>query len=200
MDKLDFSVLWSGILAGFGVAIPVGGISILLVGLAARAPGRVAVAAALGVASVDGFYALAAVIGGTAAARLVAPAMEAVRWVGAVALAGLAVRTAAGALRISTARAVLPWGPDSPARAYFALVGLTALNPLTIVYFVVLAVGGNRGVLFVVGVFVASAVWQLAVVSGGNLLGRAATGPTGRLVTALCSSVVVLYFAVRLLL
>ena len=39
--------------------------------------------------------------------------------------------------------------------------------------------------LFVAGAFLASARWQLVVASGGALVGRALTGPRGRLATAL---------------
>src|SRR3954451_22370857 len=62
-----------GLLAGYGVAIPVGAIGALIVGLTARTSGRVGAAAALGVATADGVFAVAAVLGGAALGRLIEP-------------------------------------------------------------------------------------------------------------------------------
>jgi hypothetical protein len=39
--------------------------------------------------------------------------------------------------------------------------------------------------------------WQLLLVSGGALLGRALTGSRGRLITALSSSTIIAYLAIR---
>ena len=50
------------------------------------------------------------------------------------------------------------------------------------------------------GAFCASASWQLVLVAGGVALGRALTGRTGRLVTALISGALIIGFAVVLLL
>jgi arginine exporter protein ArgO len=88
------------------------------------------------------------------------------------------------------------------------LLGLTILNPATIVYFVALVLGRRADdgvnawgqVLFVVGAFVASASWQLLLAGGGSLVGRTLTGPRGRLITALVSSAVIAILAVGLIL
>ena len=58
------SDLVAGVLAGLAVAMPIGAIGTYLVGLAARERFAVAAAAALGVASVDGGYAVVASVGG----------------------------------------------------------------------------------------------------------------------------------------
>ena len=52
--------------------------------------------------------------------------------------------------------------------------------------------------VFVLAAFVASASWQLLLAGGGSLVGRVLTGPGGRLVTALVSSVVIVGLAVAL--
>ena len=51
-----------------------------------------------------------------------------------------------------------------------------------------------------VAAFVASASWQLVLVAGGVALGRVLTGRTGRLITGLVSSAVILALTVALLL
>ena len=55
--------LLAGLLAGFGIAIPVGAVATYLVTLTARTSARVGAAGAFGVASADGLYALVAVVG-----------------------------------------------------------------------------------------------------------------------------------------
>jgi arginine exporter protein ArgO len=195
----------AGLLAGYGVAIPVGAIAALLVGLTARTSLKVGAAAALGVATADGLYALAAVLGGAALARLIQPFATPMRWAAAVVLVALAIRTAVAAFRRHQG------SPDdrrltTPGRAYVALLGLTVLNPVTIVYFGALVVGRQAdaapdlltGMMFVLAAFAASASWQLLLAGGGRLIGRALAGPRGRLVTALVSSLVIVVLAVGL--
>lgn len=190
------SALVAGLLAGYGVAVPVGAIAVLLVDLAARSSLRVAVPAALGVATVDGGYALVAMLGGTALAGAIRHVADPLRWTAAAVLVAIAIRTAVLALR-RTEPVTLP--RLTPGRAYLTLVGLTAVNPTTVVYFAALTVGRQgTGVVFVLGVCVASASWQLLLACGGRLLGRVVGTPRGRLVTALAASAVIVVLAVRL--
>jgi arginine exporter protein ArgO len=204
--------LIAGLLAGYGVAVPVGAIAVLIVGLSARTSFRVGAAAALGVATADGLYAAAAVLGGTALARLIAPAATPLRWVAVGVLVGLAARTAVMALRHHrdpAAAARSDAGLATPGRAYLGLLGLTLLNPATVVYFAALVLGrqaaGGSGAfshaaeaVFVLAAFAASASWQLVLAGGGSLVGRVLTGPRGRLATALVSSAVIVVLAAGL--
>jgi arginine exporter protein ArgO len=199
--------LVAGLLAGYGVAVPVGAIAPLLIGLAARSPLRSAVAAALGVATVDGGYALAAVLGGGALANAIRPIATPTRWVAAAVLIVLAVHTAALAIRRHRVPATaFVDRPVTAGRAYLMLVGLTALNPTTIVYFGALVLGRHAsggfgpvaGAVFVVAAFVASASWQLLLACGGSMLGRVLNNPRGRLLTALAASAVITVLAAQL--
>lgn len=205
--------LVAGLLAGYGVAVPVGAIGALLVTLTARTSLRVGAAAALGVATADLLYALAAVLGGAALAALIQPFSTTMRWTAALILTGVAARTAHTAWRRhrhrTAATDALPdTRPTTPLRAYLALLGLTMLNPATIVYFAALVLGresthGDGPVpdaVFVAAAFAASASWQLLLASGGNVLGRVLTGPRGRLGTSLVSSLVIVILAVALVL
>ena len=195
-----------GVIAGYGVAVPVGAIAILIMGLAARTSFRVGAAAALGVATADGLYAVVAVVGGAALAGVIEPAATPLRWVAIVVLLGLAARTAYTAVRHhrDPARAARSdAGLASPPRAYAGLLALTLLNPMTIVYFGALVLGRQASeslsaggeALFAAGAFLASASWQLAIAGGGTLVGRLLTGPRGRLATALASSVLIVVLA-----
>lgn len=202
--------LVAGLLAGYGVAVPVGAIAILIIGLTARTSLKVGAAAAMGVATADGLYALAAVLGGAALARLIEPVAGPLRITAAVILVALAVRTGYTAVRHhrDPARVARSGeGLSTPGRAYLGLLGLTLLNPMTIVYFGALVLGRQSSdglsapgeVVFVLAAFAASASWQLLLAGGGSLVGRVLTGPRGRLATALASSALILVLAVGVL-
>lgn len=60
------AALVAGLLAGYGIALPVGAVAAYLVALTARTSLRIGVFGALGVATADGLYALIAVVGGSA--------------------------------------------------------------------------------------------------------------------------------------
>jgi arginine exporter protein ArgO len=199
------AALVAGLLAGYGIAVPVGAIAVLIIGLTARTGIRTGAAAALGVATADGVYAIIAVLGGSALAGLIAPVATPLTWVAAVVLVVLAGRTAVAALRHyrDPARSEPGGGLSTPGRAYLGLLGLTLLNPMTIVYFGALVLGRAGGelgamgsVVFVLAAFAASASWQLLLAGGGSVIGRVLTGPRGRLGTALLSSLVIIGLAV----
>lgn len=201
-------VVFQGLLAGYGVAVPVGAIAALIVSLTARTSLAVGSAAALGVATADGIYALIAVLGGAALAQVIQPISGPLRWVAMVILLVIAVRSAVVALRHFRDPLVRKErdGLSTPPRAYAGLLGLTLLNPMTIVYFGALVLGrGNRSaltagaaVVFVVAAFAASASWQLLLAGGGALVGRVLTSPKGRLATALAASAVIVVLSVAL--
>lgn len=203
----------AGLLAGYGIAIPIGAVGTYLVALTARTSLWVGVAAALGVATVDGAYALVAVTGGAALSPVIEPAAGVLHWVSAAVLLAVAAYTTVGAIR----RYRAPLGPRgqeraravmTPARAYPALVAMTVVNPTTVVYFTALVLGGHAGsafdwtdrAAFVVAAFAASASWQLLLAGGGALLGRAVTGRRRQLGTALASSALIVALAARLVL
>jgi arginine exporter protein ArgO len=209
-SALMTAALVAGLLAGYGIAIPVGAVGTYLVSLTARTSLRTGACAALGVATADGLYALVAALGGSALAGALRPALGPLRWASALVLVALAVAGAVTAVRRYrghrlTTRPEPP--PPNPARAYLGLLGITLLNPTTVIYFAALVLGTRaeeavrpleQGV-FVLAAFAASASWQLLLAGGGALLGRALTGHRGRLVTALLSSGVMTVLAVRML-
>ncbi|NIK58283.1 LysE family transporter [Kribbella shirazensis] len=197
----------AGLLAGYGVAMPVGPVGTYLVALTARSSLRIGAFAALGVASADGVYAAVAAGAGSVLAPLLVPIVGPLRWASVVVLVGLAVMGAVRAVRRYRDRRIVALQHDTPIgawTAYFGMLGMTMLNPWTVIYFAALVLGGSEiagageRIVFVVAAFVASASWQLLLAGGGALLGRLLTGPTGRLVTALASSAVIVVLAVRI--
>lgn len=222
-------VFLAGLVAGFGVAIPVGAIAVLVMGLAARTSFRVGAAAALGVATADGLYAAVAALGGAALVTVLTPVAGPLRVVAVVILLALATHTAVRALRSVRSGSVAGpgsdttsgsggpdagsrpfagrWGLETPPRAFTGVLALTLLNPATVVYFAALVLGRQDSAApalpaagaFVLGAFVASASWQLLVAGGGTMVGRVLAGPRGRLGTALVSSAIIAALAVVML-
>ncbi|GAA1639496.1 LysE family transporter [Brevibacterium sanguinis] len=162
-----------GLWAGFGLAIPVGAVAVLLIQRTATSSLRHGLAAATGAVTADALYALAAVIGGTAAARLITPWQVPVTVAGAGLLLFLAGRTAIDGFRredddadASDGSAVgrnpaaggVPRTADEPgARRGLAARGeprsalreallfftLTGLNPWPLLYFVSVVLSGG---------------------------------------------------------
>jgi arginine exporter protein ArgO len=203
--------LLAGLLAGYGIAMPVGAVATYLVTLTARTSARVGAAGALGVASADGLYALIAVIGGAALTGVIARIAGPLRWASAVVLIVLAGRIAWAAIRDHRSGELTESAASSrttAGRAYASLLGITLLNPVTVLYFSALVLGSQanglggaaESAVFVVAAFLASASWQLVLVAGGVALGRVLTGRTGRLVTGLVSSAVIVVLTGVLLL
>lgn len=198
-------MLGSGLVTGWAIAIPIGAVGAFLVTLTARTSYGVGAAAALGIATVDGAYAALAVVAGAGLSGLLEPVATPLRIAAGVVLLVLAVLTAGHAVRSSgAARSAAPMRPR---RAFLLFVGITAVNPATVVYFAAIVLGNPdltrtplEGVVFVVAAFAASASWQLALAGGGAALGRVATGPRSRLVTGLVSSVVVAGLAIHTML
>ncbi|MFG3037673.1 LysE family transporter [Streptomyces sp. NPDC048330] len=200
----------AGLVAGYGIAIPVGAVGAHLVAVAARSPWRTGAGAALGIAAADGLYALVAVIGGAALVPLIAPVTGPLRWVSALVLLGLAGRATWTAVRAYRARSTPTRdgadAPLTPVRAFLAFLGITILNPMTVIYFAALILARGPaasstftdGAVFVAAALLASVSWQLLLSTGGTLLGRVLTGPRGRLVTALASSALIAVLAVGL--
>lgn len=203
--------LLAGAAAGLAVAMPVGAIGAYLLGLGARERFAVAVAAGLGVASVDGAYALAASLGGGGLRSLLQSVSAALTVLAALVLVGLAILTLRQGIRRYRAGPQPVSGAGrrpSPGSAYAALVGLTAVNPATLVTFSAVALGrpvSDGGLswlavaLFTMGAFVASAAWQLLLVSGGSLLGRLLSGRRGQMGIAVASAAIMLVLAVVVL-
>jgi arginine exporter protein ArgO len=204
------AALVAGLLAGYGIAMPVGAVATYLVALTARTSLKIGASAALGVATADGLYALIAAIGGSTLTHVIEPIMLPLRWASALVLIVLAARSGATAVSQYHKRqmaARTDEAPASPARAYMGLAGITMMNPTTVIYFAALVLGSQttaapnhqEQAVFVLAAFAASASWQLILAGGGALLGQALTGNRGRLMTAMASSTLITALAIHLL-
>lgn len=182
------AALLAGLLAGCGIAIPIGAIVAYLVTLTAHTSLQIGASAAFGVATADGLYALIAVLGGSALTRLIEPIAAPMRLLAAAVLLGLAAHLAVGAVRSYRATPATTRSATSnptPTRAYLSLLGATLANPATVVKFAALVLGARAGsavsladqLVFVVAAFAASASWQLLLASSGARPDRSAGAP-----------------------
>ncbi len=206
----------AGAIAGFGVAIPVGPIAILIMDTALRRGLRPGLAAGAGAATADGIYATIAGIGGAAIAGVIAPISMPLRGASVVVLVAIAGRGLVSVRRQMGARAVAVGGSTGPvadpeassahrARAtYLRFLGLTIVNPSTVVYFAALVVGlpavsGGAGerIVFAAGAFLASISWQSFIAVVGAVVHRRLP-PSARLYTSLVGNVIVLLLALNI--
>jgi threonine/homoserine/homoserine lactone efflux protein len=160
----------AGALAGWAIAIPVGAIAVLIVEIGIRRGFRVAAAASAGAASADGLYAALAAVGGTAVAAFLEPVEQPLRVVAIGLLLAVGLR---GLLLVTLGTRRVPGNADLPvqvAGTYVRFLGLTLLNPQTVIYFAALILalpelgrGPAERTAFVAGAFLASLSWQLAL-------------------------------------
>ena len=189
----------SGLLAGYGIAIPLGAIAVLIVTTAARESFAQGAAAGFGAATADLTYATIAVAAGAALSPALRPLATGLRVGGGCLLAVVAIRGLVGAIR-ERGLDERTTAPDRRALIYARFLGLTLINPLTVVYFasIVLAnqtaVGAANDSAFVAGVGLASASWQLVLAAGGAAVGSVLVD-RGRIVTAMVGYGIVLALA-----
>ena len=231
---IEWSPFAAGLAAGLGIALPLGAIGVLILREGVERGIRAAAVAALAVASVDFGYALLAIVVGERIAEALAGVERMVQLVGALALTVVVVlgvrdllrsmkgsapvptpvTAIAGALEPGTPLTANPTSHQQPPdllelpEGYWAtflrFVGLTAINPMTAVYFVALTAGlsqrltgAGAGTALAIGVFVGSLAWQLVLAVGGGLAG-ARMSERVRIGVSVAGYVIVAGYAVRL--
>jgi threonine/homoserine/homoserine lactone efflux protein len=171
----------TGVLAGYGIAIPVGAIAILIVDVGLKHGFRPAFFAGAGAATADLLYAGLAVIGGSALAGAIGAINDELRVVSALVLIVIAlVGLRRAGRQMATVERVPHPTRNELAVTYGRFLGLTVINPTTIVYFAAVIIGlgvaedmsAPLGLLFVVGAFLASLSWQTLLAVIGSTAGR----------------------------
>jgi arginine exporter protein ArgO len=195
-----------GAVAGYGIAIPLGAIGVLLVDTAMRRGFETAAAAATGAATADLLYALVAMLLGAAVASAVEPIQDTLTFVSTLVLLAIAAYLVRNAFRARDRQTQPVVDAGGLLATYGRFLGLTILNPATITYFVALIVGLDRGdagagdkTLFVTGAFLASLSWQLMLAGFGAFLQKRLP-ESARWAFGVAGGVVIAGFAVRLLL
>ena len=165
--------LLDGLIAGYGIAIPVGAVSVLIVNMAIEKGFRSGFMAGAGTAFVDFSCALIAVLAGALVVDLLLPYETPLKWASGLVLIAMGVYGILRWRRMSEGS-----GGEAPndGKVFLQFVAITALNPFTIVYFMALIMGngGSFGytatdsALFVLGVTFASLSWQVVLAGIGS--------------------------------
>jgi len=191
-----------GIAAGYGIAIPVGPVALLIVQTAVRRGFRAGAAAGAGTATVDLVFAFIALTAGGAALAFLRPAVLPARLFAAAVMTVLAAQALLRPSALASAREREL--PSSLARTYLGFVALTLLNPPTIAYFLTFAIGvpvigadPAARLTFACGAALASLSWQWALALFGSLAHQRIT-PAVDLVTRLASAAILLAFAAKI--
>ncbi len=201
--------LISGMLAGYGIAIPVGAIAVLIVGVGMKNGFAASASAGAGAATADLLYASVAVVAGGATAAVLERHSEPIRYLSAAVLIVIAIAGLVGSRRapaVDGSRAVGVERGHLPG-VYARFVGLTVINPLTVVYFTTVVIGSGlaadlqpgQGIAFALAAFAASLSWQLLLAGIGSVAGRRLS-PRFRIYSAVAGNILILGFALRILL
>ena len=215
----------SGIIAGLALAIPLGGIGVLLIQEGVRLGARRALPAAAGVAVVDVLYCTLAILIGSAAApaiQSVAPWPVVIGGVTLIAVASIGLvtglRPAAGAVGAAAGTAGAAAGPAASGttavdavpgyaawKRFAVFFGLTMINPATLVYFAAITTGLVQfstepwgAVLFVCGVGLASFGWQTLLTTAGGML-RSRSGQRTQVITLIVGNSLVVALGLGLI-
>ena len=174
-----FELFTIGFLAGLALAIPVGPMAIMLVNTTVSKGLRHGVIGALGMASVDGLYALTVFVIGALVASILSSLKLALGLIGATILLVLGIQTLVknlALLKQDEATATSPTNQSTVLKTFGVFVAATVVNPPTALYFLAIAPNvANMGyqlsfetvAVFTVAVFIGSLIWQEALVFVG---------------------------------
>jgi threonine/homoserine/homoserine lactone efflux protein len=194
-----------GIVAGYGIAIPVGAVAILIVSVSMQAGFRAGFMAGAGAATADFLYAILAGATGALVIDFLQPASQALRILSGLVLIFLGAAGIWRGLRLSEE------DRDSKRRAsalgtYAQFLGITLINPLTVVYFAALILGrdpstrfGLTGLaLYSLGAGLASLSWQTLLAGLGGIA-RNRLSPRFRLWATVLGNALVMILGLRIL-
>jgi threonine/homoserine/homoserine lactone efflux protein len=167
----------AGLAAGFAIAMPVGAIAVLILREGMVRGTRFGLAAGAGCATVDLVYCALAVALGATLADAIAPWLPTLALLSGLVIVAIGAWQLKGALH-STAARTEEIAAGSKLAVYGRFVGLTALNPATIVYFLALSAvvttvttSAAGPIVFVLATGIASLLWQSGLGVVGGLVG-----------------------------
>jgi threonine/homoserine/homoserine lactone efflux protein len=161
----------AGVIAGYGIAIPVGPVTVLIIELGMRRGFRTALAGGLGAATADALYATLAAVAGATIALAFEPITPALRLLAALVLAVIAASGIHQTVRRAESGTSTQRGGNEltthTRRTYLRFLAITLLNPTTVLFFGALMLGRPElgsgpaeRTAFIAGAGLASASWQ----------------------------------------
>lgn len=192
----------AGVAAGLGVAMPLGAIAALLLREGLINGFRVAAAGATGIAVVDTTYCAVAALTGTLFASIAAGRQGAFLVISGLLIVAIGLHQLLTSLRRRGIAAPVAEARSTPLMAFGKFVGLTAINPMTLVYFVALSgavttrsTSWVAPVVFVAAVGLSSWAWQLMLAALGSFFGTS-MGPRAVEVIGIVASLVIIALGV----
>ena len=199
---------WEGVLAGYGIAIPVGAIAILIVDTALKKGFAYGFAAGAGAATADLIYACLAVLAGAALTIALSPYATGLRLASGLVLL---IMGGYGLWQVNrnriTEQSVTNDDQDrGRTLTYIRFLGLTLLNPLTVAYFAALILGREAdsynttlaAILFVLGASLASLSWQ-TLLAGLGAFAKQHLSPKFRTYSSVIGNLVVIVLGLRII-
>jgi threonine/homoserine/homoserine lactone efflux protein len=191
-----------GLVAGYGISIPLGAIAVLLISQAMEKGLRSGLWAAAGIATVDFSCAVIAVVAGQAASAVLEPYARPLQIISGIVLIIIGIYIALGPWRKQKTEIKADGGRSS----YLRFILVTAMNPFTIVYFTALIIGNPNlgggspldGLLFALGVGFASMTWQ-SMLAGVGAAAKATLPHSFLRITTIVGGAVVVLLGVLIL-
>jgi arginine exporter protein ArgO len=201
------SAFLDGLIAGYGIAIPLGGISILIVNTSLERGFRMGFMAGAGTATVDMVCAALAVFAGTAALVFISPYSVPLQVASGLTLVAMGAYGIARYGRRRGREAPEQVHRDGEMVVYAKFFALTLLNPFTIAYFLALIVGSGASwsysledcLWFVAGVASASLSWETLLAALGALAKKHLT-PRFMTISILIGNGIVILLGVQIML
>jgi arginine exporter protein ArgO len=198
--------LIQGLIAGYGIAIPVGAIAVLIVGVGLRKGFFAGFIAGAGAATADLLFAAIAAMAGQLLSDILAPIQLPLRLASAILLVSIG---GYGLWKFQQSNSVAERtiaNAKENTRIYFQFLGFTLMNPMTVAYFASLILGGGgRDLLtpfdramFVFGAGIASLSWQTLLAGFGSFAGKRIT-PRIHFVTNLLGNLIVIGLGINIL-
>ncbi|MBN1936879.1 MAG: LysE family transporter [Anaerolineae bacterium] len=200
---MDIRLLVEGLIIGFSIAAPVGPIGVLCIRRTLAQGQIVGLVSGLGAATADLIYGCLAGLGLTLISNVLSQQQHWLRLVGGLFLVYLGVRTF---LTQPAAKAAQAQGRGLIG-AYGSTLALTLTNPMTILSFAAILAGAGIGQsesdylsvgVFVLGVFVGSALWWLTLSAGVGLLRSKMTPMVMQWVNRVSGAIIALFGAIAL--
>jgi arginine exporter protein ArgO len=196
----------TGIVAGYGIAVPVGAIAILIMDVGIRRGFKPAFAAGAGAATADFIYAGVAFVGGAALAAVIESIEDPLHIVSGVVLLAIAIVGLYRTWRLDNETNTEDFATTDLTRTYARFLGLTFINPTTVIYFAAVVIGlgvaedmtQGDGALFVLGAFLASLSWQTTLAAVSSLVGHRLS-PRARQTLSIVGNLVILAFGIVIL-
>lgn len=199
------SAFLDGLIAGYGIAIPLGAISILIVNLALEKGFRPGFVAGAGTATVDMICAILAVFGGTVVVAWIAPYAQPLQVISGLVLVAMGAYGLLQLRKRERTEGAIPKRIDGSWTIYGKFIALTILNPFTVVYFLALVMGQGASwsfswtdcLWFVLGVVIASLSWQ-TILAGLGAFARKHLSPRFMKGTIIVGNAIVILLGVQI--